>query len=93
VIIDNFDIKGIPTSPHEAHSVLIIDANAMLPLACSVERFQTIARGHSKVLKRDCRVQNGKLYERSSLQIGGKASTLAGLPQPFRLFVAKTNNH
>lgn len=91
VIIDNLDMEGISVPPHEAHSVLIIDSNAVLPRAGSVK--QSISRRYSQILERDSRVQNGELYERSSLQISGKVPAPAGLPQPFRVLVAKAADH
>jgi len=72
VIINNLDIKRIYIPPHKAHSVLINNADAVLPLAISVKRFQSVPRWYPEVLERDCRVQNGEFYERSSLQISRK---------------------
>ncbi len=44
VVVDNFDLVGISVSPFEADSVLLIDANAVLPCSIPTQCLKTIAR-------------------------------------------------
>jgi len=48
MIVNNLDIKGISILPNKAHSILIVDANAVLPFAISMKRFQTLPGRYSK---------------------------------------------
>src|SRR5579864_1242491 len=93
MIINNLHIKRISIPPHKTHSVLLIDANAMLPITISVKRLQSVSRWHLKVLERDGRVQNGEFYECPSLQISGKISAPPRSPKSFCVFIAETRNH
>jgi hypothetical protein len=42
VVIGNLDVKSVSTSPTEAHSILIVDAHAMLARAVSLQSLQMI---------------------------------------------------
>jgi hypothetical protein len=44
VIIDDFDVIGSSFSPHEAHAVLVIDPDTVLPLPHTMQSFEAIAR-------------------------------------------------
>src|SRR5580698_9915822 len=44
VVVNDFDFVGIAISPLKADSPLIVDANAPLSFAISVELFQTVSR-------------------------------------------------
>jgi hypothetical protein len=49
VIIHNFYVEGIALAPHEAHSELIIHADAVLAGAVAAQSFQLISRRHFQV--------------------------------------------
>lgn len=51
MVIDDLDIVGIPISPSEDHTPLIIDPNRVKPLPVSLERFEAVARRHTQVLQ------------------------------------------
>lgn len=48
MVIDNFDLIGAGIRPHEADSILIIDANAVLALAIADESLQAISRRNTQ---------------------------------------------
>ena len=43
MIINDLDIKGIIVTPYEAHTPLIVHANAMLPLPVMAQCFEPVA--------------------------------------------------
>lgn len=45
MIISDFYFVGVPVPPHKADAPLIVDPNAVLPFAISVETFEVIPRG------------------------------------------------
>jgi len=47
VVIDDLDVISIPFPPHEADTILIVDANAVLPRSISAKCFQMVSRRHS----------------------------------------------
>jgi len=90
VVIHDLDVKSIPIPPHETHTVLIADSNAVLPRAVSAQRLQMISRWHPQVIELDGRIQDGEFLESSSVQISGQVTGLARPPEPFRLRVPET---
>ena len=51
VIIDDFHVVRIPALPAEANTILVVDADAVLPAAVAFQRFKTVAGQHGKVLE------------------------------------------
>jgi hypothetical protein len=51
VIINNLDVVRITVTPNKADAILVIDTNAVCPLAISAERLETIAGKNAKVAK------------------------------------------
>jgi len=49
VVVVNLDIRRPCRSPPEARTSLVVDADAHLALATSLQRFQAIARRHLQV--------------------------------------------
>ena len=60
VIINNLYIRGSRGSfgPFEANPPLVVDADAVLALAVTFERFETVAGQSGKVLKSGCRFKS-----------------------------------
>jgi nitrogenase subunit NifH len=48
-VFGDFDIVGIPFFPAKADSILVVDSQAVLTLAISSERFETIARRNAQI--------------------------------------------
>ena len=59
MIIDNLDFRwtGVWNRPLETDSPLVVDSDAVLPLAIAGQSFKTIARQGGKVFDRHGRVQ------------------------------------
>jgi len=49
VIIDNFDVFGISANPAKAYAPLVINADAVLPLAVAGELLEAVCRRNSKI--------------------------------------------
>jgi hypothetical protein len=61
MIVHNLDFKGIRTSPAETNAPLLVDPNAVLPLAIAAKGLQAIARNGSKIGQRRSRLNVVKL--------------------------------
>jgi hypothetical protein len=51
VVVDDFDFVSATVAPTEADAPLVVDANAVLPLAIALQCFEVIARRHTQILK------------------------------------------
>jgi hypothetical protein len=49
VIVNDLNLRRSELRPHEAHPVLIVDPNAMMPSAITLQRLQPVGRGNPKV--------------------------------------------
>jgi hypothetical protein len=57
VIVDNLDIVRVSVLPPKADAPLVVDANAVLTLSVTAQRFEPIAGRDAQVLKRACSMQ------------------------------------
>ncbi len=93
VIVHDLNIEGIGFSPNKAQAVLVIDANAVLPLAISRQRLKTISARYGQVRNTRCPVQCGELSQRHAPQVGWDASTLPRLPKQLSIGVFEALDH
>src|SRR5437870_13704531 len=49
MVVHNFDFEGVCIGPPEADAPLVVDPNAVLPLAVTSKSLQTITRDGSKI--------------------------------------------
>jgi hypothetical protein len=92
MVVGNFDVESIPLIPAEADAILIVDPDAVLPLAASRERFQPVSGEQCQVAERACPVQVEQLAKRDPFY----AMKLFREPLPkdlFRLSISKRANH
>jgi hypothetical protein len=71
VVIDDFHIYRTLIGPSETNSVLIIDADAVLPLAISSQNLQPVPRWRAQEVDGVCSIQHGELpcrYVRDSAE-------------------------
>jgi hypothetical protein len=68
VVIDDFDVRGPLGRPDEAHAVLIVDPNTVLPTPIAFQRFQTISGRHAQLVQGDDRIQLVQLSARDPPQ-------------------------
>src|SRR4051794_26962665 len=52
VVVDNFNLPGIPVDPAEADPPLVIDTDAVLPAPIALKCFERIARRRAKLFER-----------------------------------------
>ena len=57
MVVADFHILCVAISPTKAHTILIVDANAVLSGAIAFECFQTIARRYAKIFHYGSSVQ------------------------------------
>lgn len=51
MIVHDFHVSGLTLCPHKADAILIVDANAVLPLPVAFERLQMIAGQRGQILQ------------------------------------------
>jgi len=51
VVIDHFDALGVSVLPHEADAKLLVHSDAVLAGPISLERFELVSRGYTKIAK------------------------------------------
>jgi len=69
MIIDDFNVFGPRVRPAEADAILVIDANAVLAQAISLERLKTIARRNPEVVKPSGDLELSKLAQRNIFNV------------------------
>jgi hypothetical protein len=57
VVINNFNLVGVPVKPHKAQSPLIVDANAVLTSTIADQSLQSVARRDAQEIQRGRSVQ------------------------------------
>jgi hypothetical protein len=73
MIVDDLDIEGIPISPNEANSVLVVDPYRALSFAIMFERVQSVIGWNRQVLQLTGRIEHPELSP-SDLEQGGRKS-------------------
>ncbi len=68
MVVDYFNVVSIAALPAEADAVLIVDADAMLPLAVACKFFQAVAGQDTKVIERFGGIEEQQFSERCALQ-------------------------
>ena len=76
MVIHEFDIMSISTTPDEADSPLVIDPDAMLPLPISFQRLQAVSWWDEQKVQVCCGMKLDKLTESHPLDIGREPSKL-----------------
>jgi hypothetical protein len=71
MIVDDLDIEGIPISPNEANSVLVVDAYRVLSLAIMFERVQSVIGWNRQVLQLTGRIEHPELSPATLSRVAG----------------------
>ncbi len=88
VVIGYFYVEGIALAPNEAHAVLIVDANAVLPGAVALQSLQFVAWRQPQIFQLFGCVEHGQLFLGGPPQISRRhCLTFACVPKFLRLFV------
>jgi len=69
MVIDNFDIFRAGLRPAEANPELLVDSNAVLTLAVTVQRLQHIAGRHFKIIQLICSLELADFPQGNALKI------------------------
>jgi hypothetical protein len=94
MIVCDFDFISVAVLPDKTNSVLIVDANAVLPRAIAFELFQAIPGRDSKIFERSGAVKHQKLPEGRPAKIGrGNAPAFSRPPEFLRLPVCEAPDH
>ena len=79
MVVDDLDIFGSGLGPSKADSILVIDADTVLPNATAFQRFQPVSRRNLKI------AQPPRLVEDRELSHGDRLD----LPEPRHSIAAK----
>ena len=93
MIIDDFDVVGVPVGPSEADAPLIIDPNAVLAGSISAQLFQAIAGWDTKIVQYCGCVDQGELSQHYPAQVCREATDVLTRPQTLSIAVRKASDH
>lgn len=88
MVIDDFDIEHIAILESETDSPLIVHADAMLPLAITLQSLQSVARRGAQKIQRDSGLQLRQLALGNGLN-GTEAARISAFEQCLSVFAAK----
>lgn len=93
MIVDNFNFMRMILMPEEADAPLVIDPNAVLPVAVALERLEMIAGRDKQVRQPGTGIEHSQLSASNAQYIRGEA--LGGLAQEHTggAFAAKALDH
>jgi len=92
MIVDDLDILRTCLRPDETQTPLSIDADAVLPDAVVLQRFELIAWWRAQKLERMRRIELGQLAD-SRILDRSKLSWMTALVQGPRILAAKAPDH
>lgn len=92
MIIDNFNVMRAAFIPAEDEAPLVVDADAVLPLAPAFQGLQPVARRNAQIAQLGGRMQHIQLSPRHALQRTKPAAWLVA-EQGLGVFVAKADDH
>jgi hypothetical protein len=93
VVIDDRYVASVATLPAEADAVLIIDADAGLPLAVTRELLQVVARRDTEVIEGLGRIQEQQIPQRRTLEWATVPAHRLASEESLRRIIAETTDH
>jgi hypothetical protein len=93
VVIGDFDIMGVSVFPAEADPPLLVDADAELAVAISLQRFEPVGRWNPQVVDVDGLADHGELDEGALLDVRGESSGTLFIPDFPRFLVGEAYQH
>ena len=93
MVIDNLNSLRMAISPEKADTPLIIDANAILPLAITLQRLKPIRGRQPKIFQSDSRINRVELHKCPLLNLSRKSFHELALKDSFGVGIAKGFNH
>ena len=74
MIVNDLYFVSVSLSPTEANPPLVVDANAMLTLACSGQLLKSVARRDTEIAQAFRGVENSEFLPGKTVQVGREAS-------------------
>ena len=94
MVIHDLDIPCIPTLEPEAYAPLVIDANAVLAFAVTLQRFEPVAGRNPQVTQSRSAVQHQELSQRRLPEFGWRnPPASASYPETAGLGISKAADH
>jgi len=91
--VDDFHIVGVDVPPPEADVILIIDSDAVLALALTVQSLQPVSGRNIQIIQRHGSMQQEELLQRPHFQIGWNPSASPRLPKLLRIRIPEACYH
>jgi hypothetical protein len=93
VVINYFDIKGVPIFPPETDTPLVIDSDTVLPCPIPLELLQAVAGRRTQIIERVGGMKNNELTEHSAVKISWKTPHWLPREETLGIPVRETLNH
>jgi hypothetical protein len=92
MVIDNFDIMGMPIGPNKTHTPLAVNADAVLTQSVALQGFKLVSRRNAQELQHYSRMQLLQLAHRYRFKIYEPGHTLSA-KQGSGIAALETLNH
>ena len=91
VIVDDLNLVSVTFGPNETEAPLVVDANAVLPLAIATKLLQMVARRHPQVMQGLRVVQHYELAPRGILN-AHKTQATPAVEKRVRIFASERSD-
>jgi hypothetical protein len=93
MIIDDFNIICIASSPYKANAPALVDTDAVLSLPITDELLKMVSGWNTQIIQRSSNIEDLQLAACVSLDLGGKLSRELTAEDPLSFLVRKTPDH
>lgn len=93
VVVSYLDVCGTCGCPGEADAPLVVDADAVLPLAVAVQLLEAVARRNPKVVDVFGGVEDQELAVSNSLKVGAERADVRAMPDELGLLARERLDH
>lgn len=93
MVIDDFDLLGVCSVPDEAETPLVVDTDGMPAFAVALQRLEAVAGRQAEEFEFHRGVDELKLHQCASLQVGRQAPYALAGPERRSPGVGKTPDH
>src|ERR1700679_1004701 len=93
VVVDDLYVVRVVVAPEETDTVLVVDANAVLPFAVPLQRLKPVSRWNLQVIQSKGRVENCQLLPGGKAYGCADAPALACFPKQLGVCIAEADDH
>lgn len=93
MVINDLHPIGIAFQPGKADAPLIIDPDAMLPLALTLESLQSVSGGNYQIIQGSRPVKHAQFSQGHAVHLSGQLPGRFTVKKPFSLIVLKPLDH